>query len=357
MTPQARRRGAYAPRFAQLDLPLPGRGQTLRRWQELARLTASDIVTGRLAEAHGDAVAIATDLGFAGLVGPGSHWGVWAAEPPEPRLHAIRDSEGWRLNGVKPWCSGASLCTHALVTASDDAPEGESSGVALFAVDLTLPGVRAIPGTWPAVGMADSDSGWVEFDAVSAQRLGSHQDYLQRPGFWHGGAGVAACWFGGARAVAAPLLTKAARPTASQIMCSHAGAVAAELAAGWALLTQAAAEIDADPHDQADLREARALAVRTRIDHMAATVIDRVGRALGAGPLCSDGEHAQRVADLSVYIRQTHAEVDEAAIAAAVVAQGDTHGATDTDSDAAAITVARWDALIGFTPVAEAAYR
>jgi hypothetical protein len=39
-------------------------------------------------------------------------------------------------------------------------------------------------------------------------------------------------------------------------------------------------------------------------------VIDRVGRALGAGPLCLDGDHAARVADLTVYLRQSHAERD-----------------------------------------------
>ena len=38
--------------------------------------------------------------------------------------------------------------------------------------------------------------------------------------------------------------------------------------------------------------------------------ITRTGRALGPGPLCQDGRHAQRVADLSIYIRQSHAERD-----------------------------------------------
>lgn len=39
-------------------------------------------------------------------------------------------------------------------------------------------------------------------------------------------------------------------------------------------------------------------------------MIDRVGRALGAGPLCRDADHARRVADLTVYLRQSHAEAD-----------------------------------------------
>jgi hypothetical protein len=39
-------------------------------------------------------------------------------------------------------------------------------------------------------------------------------------------------------------------------------------------------------------------------------VLGRVGHALGAGPLGHDGDHARRVADLTVYLRQHHAERD-----------------------------------------------
>ena len=38
--------------------------------------------------------------------------------------------------------------------------------------------------------------------------------------------------------------------------------------------------------------------------------ITRVGRALGPTPLSQDGHHAQAVADLTIYIRQSHAERD-----------------------------------------------
>ena len=37
---------------------------------------------------------------------------------------------------------------------------------------------------------------------------------------------------------------------------------------------------------------------------------DQTGRALGAGPLCTEGDHAQRCADLLTFIRQSHAETD-----------------------------------------------
>jgi hypothetical protein len=37
-------------------------------------------------------------------------------------------------------------------------------------------------------------------------------------------------------------------------------------------------------------------------------VLRRTGRALGAGPLSHDKEHSRAVADLTVYLRQHHAE-------------------------------------------------
>jgi hypothetical protein len=66
----------------ELDLPLPGRGSTAARWRRLADLTETDIVAGRLAEAHADAVAILADLEGPD-VEPDELWAVWAAEAPD----------------------------------------------------------------------------------------------------------------------------------------------------------------------------------------------------------------------------------------------------------------------------------
>ena len=48
----------------------------------------------------------------------------------------------------------------------------------------------------------------------------------------------------------------------------------------------------------------------------------RVGRALGAGPLGHDEAHGRRVADLTVYLRQHHAERDLAQLGALVAERG-----------------------------------
>ena len=190
-----------------LDLPLPGSGRTWERVTRLAAITRDDTVVGRLAEAHTDAVAILAELDGPASK-PGQVWGVWAAEPPQPVLRAVPDGDGYRLDGRKAWCSGASICDHALITAL----LGEQR--ALFAVDVTDPTAHPVPDTWHAVGMDESDSGDVEFDSTPAVVVGAPGEYLTRPGFWHGAVGVAACWYGGACGVADPLLRRcaAARP-------------------------------------------------------------------------------------------------------------------------------------------------
>ena len=178
-----------------LDLPLPGRGATGERFAALADLGGADLDLARLAEAHVDAVAIRADLGAGGPAD--GLWGVWAANPPADPLLARRSDGGWRLDGTKPWCSGAGCCDRALVTARTD------DGYRLFAVDLADPRAAAVDGTWPAAAMQGSDSRSVRFDGAPADAVGGPQEYLERPGFWHGAVGVAAVWWGGAREIGA----------------------------------------------------------------------------------------------------------------------------------------------------------
>ena len=88
---------------------------TWRVFSTLATLGSVDLTTARTAEPHGDAVAI---LDQAGVPAPGATWGVYAAAPPGTSLAATRLDGGWRLSGVKPWCSLADRLSHALVTAA-----------------------------------------------------------------------------------------------------------------------------------------------------------------------------------------------------------------------------------------------
>jgi hypothetical protein len=103
---------------------------------------------------------------------------------------------------------------------------------------------------------------------------------------------------------------------------AHLGAVDIALQAARAALRQAADEIDADPGDLKGAGPSRALRVRAMVESAATDVLGRVGRALGAGPLCHDEAHARAVADLTVYLRQHHAERDLAALGALVAERG-----------------------------------
>jgi alkylation response protein AidB-like acyl-CoA dehydrogenase len=287
----------------ELDLPLPGSGRTAHRWRRLAELTEIDVVAGRLAEAHTDAVAILAEL-CGPDVKPDQLWGVWAAEPPDPIVRARVDGDDVRLEGVKVWCSGAELCTHALVTARVDDRRG------LFAVDLGEPNIEPLQSNWYNTGMAGSDTRSVEFHGAPAVAVGSIGQYLDRPGFWHGAIGVSACWLGGARAVAAPLYDRAARESADPHMLAHLGAVDAAIAAAEAMLESAARCVDADPLNRENKAELIARRARAVVETAVEQAITRSGRALGPGPLVTDAAHAQKVADLTVYVRQSHAERD-----------------------------------------------
>ncbi len=322
------------------EFPLPGSGRTRDRFAALRAVAETDLCTARLVEGHVDAVAILAELG-APPPGPGERWGVWAAEPPGEGLTALRkdagdgpdrgagdgpgqdaaartdDGSGWVISGLKQYCSGAHSCTHALVTAR----AGDERR--LFAVRVDGDDCRPVEGTWRAVGMAGSDTPDVRFTDVPARAVGGPEAYVRRPGFWHGGIGVAACWYGGATAVSR-VLREAAGRRAEPHTDAHLGAVDIQLQAAGALLERAAAEIDADPLDTRGGAQLRAMRVRAFVESACAAVLDHVGRATGAGPLCHDARHARTAADLAVYLRQHHAERDLAALGTLLARPEDT---------------------------------
>ncbi len=324
-TPAALRRALHV--CAGTDLPLPGSGQTLERWRALAEVAAIDVGLGRLYEAHTDALAILAELdgppaGGVEPTGDGAGgrrtWGVWAAEAPQARLCGrpaggaaqARDAgpADLVLDGAKAWCSGSTIVDSALVTCWG--PGGERL---LAAVRLDHPGVRPVAGTWASPALAATETLEVTFAAVPAVRVGDAGSYLDRAGFWHGGAGVAAAWWGGAVGVASALRQRVTDGKADAHAAADLGAVDVALAGGAAVLREVAAGVDAQPSADA---QGPALRARAAAEAAVTLTVDRVGRALGAGPLCRDAVHARRVVDLSTYVRQSHGDRDLATLAA-----------------------------------------
>jgi len=294
------------------DLPLPGMGQTLQRWQMLAAVGAVDLSLAKVYEGHTDAVAILAELGEQASSGL---WAVWAAEPPTARVTYHPGTDGGTLSGQKAWCSGAAVVDWAVVTAwtPDEQP-------ILVSVRMRQPGIRVEADGWNAVGMSASSSVAVVFDSVAALAIGAPGAYVERPGFWQGGAGIAAVWYGATLAVARRLAS-AQKVASDPHAAAHLGAIDTTLRAVRALLVETAEWIDA--HPRADAMSA-AFRVRAAAEAAANEVLLRTGRALGPGLLCADAAHAQRCADLPVFLRQTHAEHDLAALGRAVANQS--HG-------------------------------
>ncbi|MEO8937787.1 MAG: acyl-CoA dehydrogenase family protein [Burkholderiaceae bacterium] len=293
-------------------IPLPGHGATLKRWQALERVARHDLGLVKLYEGHTDALAILQEIDVHPPSSAATLRAVWASEArAEPMT--IRSVEGTRaiIGGRKSWCSGARVVDEGLMTAVD--PTGKRW---LVAVKLSAAGITIDETRWNAVGMRGSASFDVVCDGVDARVVGASGAYLERRGFWHGGAGIAACWFGAAASIGARV-RDLQRGRDDVHALAHLGAIDATLASGAALLREAAAAIDLAPG-----RDAMRIALRARgaVSDVCEGVIHHAMRAIGAGPLCNEADLAQRVADLPIFIRQSRAEHDQVAQARALLA-------------------------------------
>jgi len=303
-----------------LSSPAAGEGETDELWEMLATVAAADVAVARVVEPHLDALAILRQLPIPAdiaAIGAGgtSTWGVFAAEGAGTRVTAEPQGGAWVLDGVKPWCSLAGLVSHALVTAYT--PDG---GRRLFAIAMAQRGVSVREGVWAARGLTQIPSGPIELTAVPAVPVGNDGWYLSRPGFAWGGLGVAAIWWGAAVGIARQLDEHARSREPDQIALMHLGAADAQLECGRLALGAASTVVDAGVSDPGEMR---ILAQRTRtiVANAAEEVIARCGHSLGPAPLALDARHAGRVADLGLYLRQDHAERDEAALGRALLSR------------------------------------
>ena len=312
------------------QLPLPGSGHTLERWRALAAVAEHDLSLAKLYEGHTDALAILAELGGASqrrLPGDETVWGVWASEAPGGRVSfppTTPAADGAvLLNGVKHWCSGARGASHALLTVWPVDASQSNNAPQLAWLPINQPGVHAIADAWKAVGMHASASLQVQLTGARAWLVGSPGQYLSRPGFWQGGAGVAACWYGGTMTLATTLYRAVAqRPehSRSPFLLAAAGKVAVTMRAMALMLQGAARWIDAHPHaDASDI----ALGARLAAAAGATEVLEEVAAALGATPFCTDAAFARAAADLPVFIRQSHGDRDYAALGQQLVSKGE----------------------------------
>jgi hypothetical protein len=293
----------------ELDLPLPGGGDTAGRWRRLAGWGGHDLSCARLAEGHVDAVAILAEAGRAPR--PGALYGVWAARPGGAGAALHLDGGRRELRGTVRYCSGARSLDRALVVAG--LPGGEETVL----VDVAVAGAPADPDSWRTPAMAGADTLDVRLDGVPVEPgadVGAPGWYVARPGFAVGGGGVAAVWWGGAAGILRRLAAHgSAAPEPHRD--AHVGELHAVVESAGALLERTAAAVDADPGG--DHRVAVST-LRSAVEHAVREVVDRVPRAGGVGPLSGDPALSGALADLAVYVRQHHGERDHAALGAQV---------------------------------------
>lgn len=300
--------------------PRPGEGNSAGLWELLSSVTAVDVAAGRVLEPHLDALAILAQAGGGGVPAdpagePAGAWGVFAAEAQGMRLDAETADGRFVLSGSKPWCSLAAQLDGAVVTA-----HVAGNGRTAFAVDLKDPGVSCEVPAWSSRGLREIPSGTVRFDRVAARPLGEPGWYFSRPGFAWGGMGVAACWLGGAVALArdfSSVLAAAAEGgrEPDQIALAHLGETDRTITALTQYLARTAERIDAG-----DLAGPGAWGEALRVRGMVAAAVERiqvlVSQNLGPGPLAFNEAYGKRMADLSLYVRQHHAMRDDAQLGA-----------------------------------------
>lgn len=314
-----------------LDLEPLGGGRTSDRWRQLSALARHDLSEGRIAEAHVDAVQILAETGR--RPSPGCLYGVWASEHPRwTTTAASTDPSGasrstrLMLDGTKAFCTGTAIVDRALVTVRATTSGGShgpssdalASRAPTLLVDLAVDQLeewRIDAAGWTTDALADTATAVIDLTGIEidrAQVIGGPDWYLDRPGFWDGAIGPAACWAGGALGLVDHAV---AHPPRDPHGRAHLGALTA---LAWSLtstLDQAGRQIDAtsaeptvDPDGGA--RRQRALVVRHLVDRACAEIQDRFARALGPRPLASEPAVHRLDHALSLYRRQCHAERD-----------------------------------------------
>ncbi len=155
------------------------------------------------------------------------------------------------------------------------------------------------------------DFGGVAVEDV--QVVGPGSFYTQRPGFWFGGAGVAACWYGGAVGLVNDLVDSLSGDPSEHVL-ADLGLAVSSLEAMRCVLKSVAQGIDDDPLDESRQAQFRALVARQVAHDCATEILARVASAGGARPLCHNESESRRAADLYVYLAQHHGGADAAVL-------------------------------------------
>jgi alkylation response protein AidB-like acyl-CoA dehydrogenase len=309
-----------------LAMPVPEPGAGARRrasfaeeWGLLRYVARADGSVGRILDGHLNGVERLSVLApeplrsrdLAAVAAGRLRLGVWGADPIPGEgapVRLVATEEGYSLEGVKTFCSGATGIDRALVAVR--APAGEPPGPPLLAyVDLSE-GVEIDDKWFKAFGMRSSESHRVVFEGTPVLAvLGGPGELVREPYFGRDAIRTAVTWAGIAdSAVEGALDVLAAKSVGKQpddIVSLAAGRMLASQGTMDRWLEHAASYVDADPeastaHFSIQLREAVAEAARD--------ILDVAARAVGSHPFATASALDRARRDLELFILQHRLE-------------------------------------------------
>lgn len=180
----------------------------------------------------------------------------------------------------------------------------------LCIVDLAHPSVHVDLSHWQAVGMQGTQTAQVHFDNTPIIPIGLPNCYLERPGF---GMVLLVLRLVGMVPRYAWLTSYIKVAPLTQ---THLKNVFRELAQQLSVTKQYFQYIAKLIDDEPALSHEREIRIlRAQTEQCCQSVIQLVGKALGARPYCEEPTFSQLIADLPVFIRQSHAAFDYESIA------------------------------------------
>lgn len=285
--------------------------------EALMALGRTDIPLARLTEGHVDALRILAEAGTAPE--PGALYGVWASRSGGTGLYGTPEDDAWWLRGRLLFASGAGLLNRALVTVWPQ----EDTHVLLDAEVSDWP---FDTGAWHTRAMEGSRSHRVELDGpVTARRIGAENFYLDRPGFFPGGVGVAAVWTGGAARVLDLLATAIGGfrnlPVPKQL---RLGRARTDLAVAVALIRQAGAVLQAEtalecgpgegtrarPEGHQESVRTVATLCRAGVGAAVRRILEEIRTLAGPAGLAFHEDLTRAVDDLTIYVAQQSQDGD-----------------------------------------------
>ncbi|MCL7945399.1 hypothetical protein [Marinobacter sp. ATCH36] len=285
-------------------VPPMGEGDSIARLRFLTLVARRDLSLARLIEGHLDATQILREAQR--TADSTKLYAIWASGGPSDTTKITGEPMAGELKGSKNFCSGSDIVDHALlhVNASDQLIELDMRSVA------SRERLKFEEGQWKSAAFSQTHTWTVTFDSLPITRanlVGECKWYFERPGFCLGALAPAACWAGGAMGLVDAVRDRTLKDGHAR---AHLGAMVAATCSMQSMLSWGAGQVDADPGNTTGNMFPTALLVRHHIERACTEILDRFGRTLGPRPYVFETDNARRIAELTVYIRQCHAERD-----------------------------------------------